>query len=849
MKWLGLLMGYLFWPGMYCLAQPRTDSAASAGSTYFKINGFRSFFMGSNYRTEWMTPVKAPVIDLSAEHGGLTPVKRGGGKQTRSLRLQDPQGRQYTLRSIQKFITSKTLPGDLQSEAAADLVSDGVSASYPYAALSIPAIAEAAGIPHGHAKLVYIPDDPKLGEFRKDFANMLALYEERVPDSVEKAWDTNEVADRLKDDNDNDVDQQALLKIRILDMFVMDFDRHEDQWTWGSYDHGKGKMFFPLAKDRDQAFYINRGLLPGIIKAPWLVPQLEGFKPKVKNINRFNFAARNVDRFFLDELNEADWRNATKAFLSHMSDAVLEQALAQQPAEIRSISGESIVSVLKERRNNLEAEVMKYYRFLSKIVNITGSDKKELFDIAHHDDGSITVEVFKLNKDGELKLKMYSRTFDPLVTHEIRLYGFGGDDRFLVHGKKSPIHVRMIGGDGKDLFENTDPSANGGLVYDVSNAGNSITGKFRDRFSTDTAVNNFNRLGYKYDQTIAFISVSYNEDDGLFLGASLKMVRQGFRKTPYATMHQFSANHSLLTKAYNFHWYSEITDVFGKRSDLILDADIKAPDNVTNFFGYGIHSVYDKSKPNKFDYYRARYVLGDVALLMRSRISDQVAFSIGPVYEFYSLDASDNGNRFINQPLQNGLDPATLYHEQCFVGGRLMFTVDTRDNKISPRKGMMWQNTFRILSGKNSASHDLKQVSSDLSVFTKITKKLIWANRIGAGRNFGQFEFFQAQYLGAEDNLRGYRKNRFAGFGRLFVNTELRLKLADFHTYLFPASLGLVGFYDAGKIWASTGNNDKWVSGIGGGFWLSPLSRMIFTFTYAVSKEDKLPVLSLGWRF
>jgi hypothetical protein len=89
--------------------------------------------MGANYRTEWNTPVKAPVLKLSTSHGGLTPVKRGGGKQTKSLRVEDPSGRQYTLRSITKFITSKTLPGDLQSDAAADLVSDGVSASYPYA--------------------------------------------------------------------------------------------------------------------------------------------------------------------------------------------------------------------------------------------------------------------------------------------------------------------------------------------------------------------------------------------------------------------------------------------------------------------------------------------------------------------------------------------------------------------------------------------------------------------------------------------------------------------------------------------------------------------------------------------
>ncbi|MBK7562152.1 MAG: hypothetical protein IPI68_11755 [Chitinophagaceae bacterium] len=143
---------------------------------------------------------------------------------------------------------------------------------------------------------------------------MLALYEERIPESVSKGYSTDEVAEKLEKDNDNDVDQLALLRIRILDMFIMDLDRHEDQWIWGANENGKGKMFFPIAKDRDQAFYINQGILPGIIKSKSLVPQLEGFKAQARDINRFNFAARNLDRFFLNELTEADWKQEAESF-------------------------------------------------------------------------------------------------------------------------------------------------------------------------------------------------------------------------------------------------------------------------------------------------------------------------------------------------------------------------------------------------------------------------------------------------------------------------------------------------------------------------------------------------------
>ena len=823
------------------------DSVATSGST-FKTNHSRIFWMGANYRKEWNTPLKVPVIDLSKEHGGLTPKKRGGGKQTKSLRLEAPDGREYTLRSIAKFITSKTLPGDLQSEAAADLVSDGVSASYPYAALSIPVLAEAAGIPHGTAKIVYIPDDPKLGEFRKDFANMMALYEERLPDTVRKGYNTDEIVEKLEKDNDNDLDQLALLRIRILDMFVMDLDRHEDQWSWGAYDNGKGKMFYPIAKDRDQAFYINQGVIPRFVTAPSLVPQLEGFKAKSKDIRRFNFASRNLDRFFLNELTEQEWKKTVDEFLSKMTDEVIEKALAQQPVEIRDISAGKIISVLKNRRNYLAAEVMSYYRFISEIVSVTSSDKKELFDITRNDDGSMLVQVYKVNKDGDQSVKMYERKFDGAVTKEVRLYGFDGDDRFTVHGSNDKIKIRMIGGGGQDVFENTAKSG-GGVVYDKSDGGNKITGPFRNRMSKDSAVNSFQRIYYKYNESTPFISATYNKDDGLFLGLSYTFTRQGFRRTPYKTLHKISVNRAFATGAFNFKYRNEFIGALGPHTDILTDIEIRAPRNTTNFFGYGVNSVFVKSK--KIDYYRTRYNVGEFSLLIRKRFSDKVTMTIGPTFEYYDLNKEDNlkKNIFLTPPA--GLNFSTLYHHQLYGGGKFSLSVDTRNNKVMPEKGVLWQTTVRSLVGLNDSSFNLTQLNSDFSFFVKlIPNRLIFANRTGGGINMGQgFEFYNSQYLGNDDNLRGYRKERFAGRSKLYNQAELRLRLGNFKTYLFPGSFGLFAFFDAGRVWVKNDTDKKTLTGYGGGFWFSPLRRILLSIGYAVSKEDKLPVIGFGWQF
>src|SRR6187431_133976 len=668
----------------------QTDSASAPASTKFRNNNSRRFWMGSNYRNEWLAPVKAPVINLSTEKGGLKPVKLGGGKQSKTLRMEDPTGRQYSLRLIEKFITSKTLPADLQSQAAEDLVADGVSASYPYAALSVPILSEAAGVPFNKVKLVYIPDDPILGEYRNEFKNRLAYFEERLPESVKKGEDSYDVAVKLKEDNDDNVDERAVLRARILDLFIMDFDRHEDQWQWGSIDKEKGKTYFPIPRDRDQAFFTNQGVIPGIVKSPWLVPQLQGFRPKAKNIKRFNFAARNFERFFLTELNEQDWKKEVDEFIPKMTDEVIEKAINEQPKEIRSISGDKIINTLKERRKYLAAEVMQYYRFLSEFVSISGSDKKELIDIARNDDGSVLVQVYKITKEGEQSIKMYDRTFDPAVTQEIRLYSFDGEDKFLIKGNNDKIKIRMIGGDGKDIFENTG-SGSGNIVYDMKNGDNKLTGDLKNKMANDTIVNSYNRLDYKYNQTIPMVIGSYNSDDGVILGASVKFINQGFRKTPYKNMHDIGFAHALATKAFNFRYAAEYYGVFGRKTDLITYLDIKAP-NITNFFGYGDESIYDKTKPGEFKYYRARYNTGDVAILLRKRFSDKVMFTFGPAFQYYSMDSTDN----LNRNIVTKKPTPTLFEKQSYLGGRYSFIVDTRNNKAIPYKGV-----HLILTGRH----------------------------------------------------------------------------------------------------------------------------------------------------
>lgn len=830
------------------------DSVTATAAPSFRASKFKQMLWGSNYRNEWTTPIRVPVFDIAKEKGGLKAVQRGGRLQSKSLRLEDRDGRQYVLRSIEKY-PDRVLPEEFRQTIIKDALVDAISSSYPYAAVSVPIMATAAGVPHANPKIVYLPDDPRLGIYRSDFANNLYIFEEREPGGLKKTYSTPKVLEELQEDNDNAIDEQATLQARLLDIFMMDFDRHEDQWRWGRNDKGKGKSYYPIPRDRDQPFFINRGVFPKIISRDWIQPRFQGFRVQTRNINTFNFNGRYFDRLFLTKLSREDWEKAADAFIPLMTDSVIEAALQQQPASIQSYSLPFIINTLKARRNTLKQEVITYYKFLAKAVDIYGSDKKEWFDITRNEDGSVRVEMFKLTKEGEKSTKNFDRTFIAGDTKEIRVWGMGGEDHFEVKGSSSrAILLRLFGGAGKDLMniESSGAPARKTRLYDLETEQNIITGngKWLNRFSNDASVNEPEPRAFKYNTWAPWLSATYNPDDGLFLGFLVKNTQHGFRKQPHKVVHQWKANHALATGAYNFGYDMDAVDVIGK-ADLVLHAAVKAPNFTTNFFGLGNETVFDRSNGKKIRYYRTRYNIIEGGAMLRVNPTAKVSLLAGPVAQYFKLDSSDNINRIITSGNLAGVDPASLFSNKAYVGGRLQLDIDLRNNKTITTRGMFWHTYFQTAAGVSDASRNITQLSSDLSVYTSFNKaaKFVIAARVGGGVNFGDYEFFQAQYLGGNENLRGFRRYRFAGDKMVYTNLDLRLHLFDFRGYLIPGSLGILGFNDVGRVWYRGETSSIWHHGYGGGIWLAPAKRYVVAFCLAHSKDGTLPFVSLGFQF
>src|SRR5690606_6934061 len=162
--------------------QAQRDTIVVAGREY-AASALQEALLGDDYRDVWVAPVRVEVLDLDRFAGGLPLSERGRGKQTRSLRFRAPDGREYVFRSVNKYpdlAEERALEGTVVAAA----VRDQISSIHPTAALVLPPLLAAVGVLHVEPHLVVMPDDPRLGEFREEFAGMLGLLELR-PDEVE----------------------------------------------------------------------------------------------------------------------------------------------------------------------------------------------------------------------------------------------------------------------------------------------------------------------------------------------------------------------------------------------------------------------------------------------------------------------------------------------------------------------------------------------------------------------------------------------------------------------------------------------------------------------------------------
>ncbi|HRX95151.1 MAG TPA: hypothetical protein P5158_13575, partial [Chitinophagaceae bacterium] len=101
---------------------------------------------------------------------------------------------------------------------------------------------------------------------------------------------------------------------------------------------------------------------------------------------------------------------------------------------------------------------------------------------------------------------------------------------------------------------------------------------------------------------------------------------------------------------------------------------------------------------------------------------------------------------------------------------------------------------------------------------------------------------------GANTDLAGFRKNRFAGSSMMYAGIEMKLKLFSINSFILPGDFGITGFLNSGRVRISGESSRKWHKAFGGGFYFIPFNLFVVSATAGFSEEERMFNFTIGTR-
>lgn len=786
-------------------------------------------FFGSLYRDAWTTPIEIPILNLDSAYGGLKPLKMGGGLQTISLKFTDKDGKKYAFRSIDKTPV-KAIPIEFRINIVKDVMQDMTATQHPYGALFVGKLLDATTLYHGNAKLYIMPDSPILGKYRKQFAGMYGMLEPKPTelDDLNKSYkNANKVKGslsllkKLYNSQKTVIDTMQYAEARVFDIFIGDWDRHQDNWKWIGYKNEKNTIYKPYPKDRDHAFSRMNGLFYFLADREWAIPFRENFGTKFTGIKSLTIKGTYLDRFLLAGLDKSDWLATAKKVNNLMSEEVIDNARKAFPKELHESSGKEIANKLMLRKDDLNRAIEKYYKLIAKEVDVVGTNKEEYFEITRLDSGSVNVKMYLKKEQSKL---LFNRTFYQKETKEIRIFGLAGVDSFYIHGtSKKSILVRIIGGKGTDVISdhsNIKLGTKRTLIYDYPQGINLTKSKeTKVIYSEKSTLNEYDRMAYKYNTYIPIPLLVRNSDDGFGGGFILNMKQFGYDNKPYKAIHSISA--FATTKGSSLFSFSTERNI--NRSNFYLTGKVDYGNFFPfySFYGVGNNTILVDSVRNK-GLYKARYtglklkggstfrflkrsfiVINGLVELLKTGHSDQSFFDILPSPNLQPTNAS---------------------------GGEIKLDIDFRDSHAFTTKGMRITSFHKSLF---TTSSTFGKTGGELSFYgtSRIGIPITLGIKIGTERTYGKsIPYYHLASIGQSTHLRGFLQNRFSGVGINYLNTDLRFHIGKTKSGFLPVYYGINLFADVAQV---VKNNiitgETWHRGYGAGIYITPISKEYVT--------------------
>ncbi|MFV9549989.1 metallophosphoesterase [Algibacter sp. PT7-4] len=831
------------------------------------VSGFFKSVWGEHYRNIYSTKIKAKVATLDTLYGGLEVVRKGGGHQTRSLRLKTKDGRELNMRALRKSATQYLqtvlfkdtyIQDEFEKTAVEGLILDFYTAAHPYAFTVVPDLSDAAKIYHTNPRLYFIPKHKHLGEFNKEYGGELYMIEERPEENyaddknfgfANDIESTHDIIEKIREDEKYKIDENAFVRARLFDMLIGDWDRHQDQWRWAQFDMENGDKYFrPIPRDRDQVFSNFDGALLDVMKViSGSTKQLQVYDEDLKNIAWMNAAGIKLDRVMLQQANKETWLKHAKFLQENITDEIIDKAFLKVPKEVQDKTLEEIKTKLKGRRANMQDIATRYYNYLNKLVILTGTDKDDYIEVTRTGDKETHVKISRI-KDGEKGEVIVNKTFNRDITKEIWIYGLDDKDVFNVKGKaNNPIFIRLIGGQENDTFI----IKNGRKikVYDHKSKPNTI----KENNGAQVRLTDVYKLNlFDFNKNITKSSVitpaiGFNPDDGFLLGVSYSKTIKGFQRNPFSQQHRFKGGYYFATKGFSLNYNGEFANIINDWN-LHIGGQFTTENFTNNFFGYG-NETENNDDDLELDYNRVKTSIYAVkaGIIKKGNFGSDYGFRT--IFEGIEIDNTEN--RFItNQHVD--ADNKEFYKRRFFGGLETQFNYKSFDNKINPKKGM----TFMLQLGGKTEFEDTKNtyayLNSNLGFYNSLTKNknLVLKTDVQTQIRIGDdLLFYQAANIGGKNGLRGFRTERFTGESSLVGSADLRYSFLSFKTNTLPLQIGVFAGGDVGRVWLKNDFSNKWHNDYGGGFWVTAAESLSGTFNFFNSVEGLRFSFGFGLNF
>ncbi|GAK90545.1 surface antigen (D15) precursor [Nonlabens ulvanivorans] len=852
---------------------PSSYPAFAKASIYEKertdVSGFyESVWGGNKYRDLYGIEVNAKVALLDTLYGGLEVVRAGGGHQTRALRLKDKDGKEYNIRALKKsavqflqttvFKENQVVEG-FENTTTEDLLFDFYTAAHPYAALTIPDLADAVGVYHTNPEVFYLPKQQALGKYNNDYGDELYLLVERPeenhkellsfgkPDDIES---TADVFERLRKDEKYKIDEPHYIKARIFDMLIGDWDRHQDQWRWSEFELEDGThLFRAIPRDRDQVYSNFDGALFATLRTMiGITNQFATYDEQLTDVKWFNTAANYLDRALAQNSDRLVWESQAKYIQDNLTDEQIENAFKNLPEEIYPHeSTQVIVENMKKRRDNLLDTVNDYYDYLASLAIMTGTDKDDIIEINRIEDGKTEVTIYR-NKDGEMADIVAQRVFDHKDTNEIWIYALDDDDIIRAMGTgKNKIKVRVIGGQNNDIYDIEEGKAIS--IYDHKSKDNTFKSKngARVRLSDNYDTNLYNPRKNILTSNALTPAIGFNPDDGFKLGIQNVYTVNGFNRNPHTRVHKITAGYYFATNGYDVNYTGEFAGVFNG-VNFLVNGRFAGPTFTENFFGLGNDSE-NLQDDFDFDYNRVR--ISEATVGLGIKYNGEYGSNLTILSNLQGVEVEEGNERFITDLIDPDTNP-DFYERKWYVDTKATYNYESYDNKLNPTRGMIFETTIGGTIATDDVEQSLLYFKPKLGFYNAISRDRKWVVKstiLGQINVGNDYQFFQLAELGQNNGLRGYRTQRFSGQRSFAASGDLRYSFNEFKTGLIPLQMGLFAGVDVGRVWVDGEFSDQWHNDFGGGFWVNSAEAIGANFNFFHGDDGLRFSFQVGFSF